>query len=217
MKLHALIITIIISLFFSLFNTGIFAGTARDSSACSTPIILSELDTLIELEEMDDQADTDKNDEDMDEDTTDDEDIYAVPESDKNDEGISEDVEPDSDEAVEDQSEDADEEDFTITDEKSCDTEEAAGHVIIRVSANGVENGISYIKPGAEIEFFNVSGQAVDITISPSGFATSDSFTVQPDASKSVYARYSSEVTVGKAIITCHDGTHTKYFFTICP
>ncbi len=116
----------------------------------------------------------------------------------------------------EEQSASPDEEDFTISDEKSCETEEAAGHVIVMIFDQGTKNDISYIKPGAELEFANQSGQAADITFSPSGFATSDSFTVQPNSSKSVSAGYPAAITTGKAMITIN-GTHTKHFFVICP
>ncbi len=226
MKFHTAIFTAAIFLIFSLLSFNAFAAKHSQNMRNVTYMLMADSDTDIELEQYDTEDDSDED--------TDTEDAYEE-EEDNSEDMLQDDIESDdeSESDVEDKM-GTDEEDVaqklgaaldqagqeetqavqagTIPPE--CAT--AAGHIIIMLDEHGINNGIAYIKPEAEVEFSNQSGETHKITISPSGFVDQNSFTVTPHRSVSVYASSPSSVTVGKVNVTTN-GTHTKYFLVICP
>ncbi len=226
MKFHTAIFTAAIFLIFSLLSFNAFAAKHSQNMRNVTYMLMADSDTDIELEQYDTEDDSDED--------TDTEDAYEE-EEDNSEDMLQDDIESDdeSESDVEDKM-GTDEEDVaqklgaaldqagqeetqavqagTIPPE--CAT--AAGHIIIMLDEHGINNGIAYIKPEAEVEFSNQSGETHKITISPSGFVDQNSFTVAPHRSASVYASSPSSVTVGKVNVTTN-GTHTKYFLVICP
>jgi hypothetical protein len=222
MKFHTAIFIAAMFLIFSLFNFNASASHESQSMRHLPYMLMADNDTDIELEQYDTEDDSD-------EDT---EDAYEE-EEDSSENILQDDIDSDSESDVEDTL-GTDEEDVAQklgaaldqaaqeepqavqagTMPKECAT--AAGHIIIMLDEHGINNGISYIKPEAEVEFSNQSGETHKITISPSGFVDQDSFTVPPHRSVSVYASSPLSVTVGKVdVIT--NGTHTKFFLVICP
>ena len=94
--------------------------------------------------------------------------------------------------------------------------EQAAGHVIIMLESRGINSGVTYVKPGAEVELSNQSGATHRITISPAGFFDKNSATLNPHSTVAMTASSPTQVTVGKIVVNTGN-SQTKHFVVICP
>ena len=93
---------------------------------------------------------------------------------------------------------------------------QAAGRVIILLNSQGIHSGVTYLKPGARVEFSNQSNVTHKVKISPAGFFTSSNFTITPHSKVLMFAGSPSTVTGGSIVVNPGSG-QTVLDAVICP
>lgn len=93
---------------------------------------------------------------------------------------------------------------------------QAAGHVIILLDSKGIHSGVTYLQPGARVEFSNQSNVTHRAKISPPGFFTGNAFTITPHSKMLMFASSPTQVT-GGSIIVNPGNSQTVHDVVICP
>ena len=95
-----------------------------------------------------------------------------------------------------------------------CD--QASGHSMFRLTRAGINNGASFIRSGAQVEFWNDSNVTHKVVIMPSGILSNHAFTITPGSKVLVFAGSPGEITGGS--IVANPGTaQTVHDIVICP
>ena len=93
---------------------------------------------------------------------------------------------------------------------------QAAGHAIILLDSKGIHSGVTYLQPGARVEFSNQSNVTHRVKISPPGFFTGNAFTITPHSKMLMFASSPTQVT-GGSIIVNPGNSQTVHDVVICP
>ena len=93
---------------------------------------------------------------------------------------------------------------------------QAAGKTIFLLTSQGITGGRNYLKSDAHVVFSNQSNVDHYITVTPSGFFTSDSFTVPAYQTVHVKAGTVTQSTNGTINVT-NSGNPSTHSITICP